>query len=122
MALLTPDVDYAYPNAVFIPFFYGHGLVLLGVFYASIALQIRPYLRDVHKVIGISLVAMICIYFFNFILGDGANFWYLLDRPDNDTIMNFFPDPPLHIFVTIPIAIALFYLIYLPLWVKDKIS
>ncbi len=122
MALLTPDVDYAFPNAVFIPFFYGHGLVLLGVGYASIVLQKRPYLRDVHKVIGISLVGMGFIYLFNLILGEGANFWYLLDKPDSDTIMNFFPDPPFHILVTIPIAICLFYIIYLPFWIKDKIS
>ena len=67
MALLTPELDYAFPNAVFIPFFYGHGLVLLGVGYASIALQKRPYLRDVHKVIGISLVGMGFIYLFNLI-------------------------------------------------------
>jgi len=122
MALLTPDVDYAFPNAVFIPFFYGHGLVLLGVGYASIALQQRPYLRDVHKVIGISLVGMGFIYLFNIILGEGANFWYLLDKPDSDTLMNFFPDPPFHILVTIPIAICFFYIIYLPFWIKDKMS
>jgi uncharacterized membrane protein YwaF len=55
-------------------------------------------------------------------LGEGANFWYLLAKPDSDTLMNFFPDPPFHILVTIPIAICLFYIIYLPFWIKDKIS
>ena len=55
MALLTPDVDFAYPNAVFLPFFYGHTLILLGVFFSVIALKQRPYLKDVHNVIGISL-------------------------------------------------------------------
>jgi hypothetical integral membrane protein (TIGR02206 family) len=122
MALLTPDVDFAFPNAVFVPFFYAHSLILLGVFFSVIALKQRPYLNDVHKVIGISLVLMIFIYLANFVLGDGANFWYLNAKPDNATIMNLFPDPPYHILVTIPVAIALFYIIYLPLWIKDLIT
>jgi len=122
MALLTPDVDFAFPNAVFVPFFYAHSLILLGVFFSVISLKQRPYLNDVHKVIGISLVLMIFIYLANFVLGDGANFWYLNAKPDNATIMNLFPDPPYHILVTIPVAIALFYIIYLPLWIKDLIT
>ena len=122
MALLTPDVDFAYPNAVFFPFFYIHSLILLGVFFSVIALKQRPFLNDVHKVIGISLVLMIFIYLANYLLGDGANFWYLNDKPDNATIMNLFPDPPYHILVTIPVAIALFYIIYMPLWIKDLIT
>ena len=122
MALLTPDVDFAYPNAVFLPFFYGHTLILLGVFFSVIALKQRPYLQDVHNVIGISLVLMVIIFFANYLLGDGANFWYLNDKPDNATIMNLFPEPPYHILVTIPVAIALFYIIYLPLWIRDKLS
>ena len=77
MALLTPDVDFAYPNAVFFPFFYIHSLILLGVFFSVFALKQRPFLNDVHKVIGISLVLMIFIYLANYLLGDGANFWYL---------------------------------------------
>tara|TARA_B100000029_G_C17561034_1_gene953367 strand:+ start:313 stop:1005 length:693 start_codon:yes stop_codon:yes gene_type:complete len=122
MALLTPDLDFAYPNAVFLPFFYGHILILLGVFFSVIALKQRPYLQDVHNVIGISLVLMVIIFIANFLLGDDANFWYLNDKPDNATIMNFFPEPPYHILVTIPVAIALFYIIYLPLWIRDKLS
>ena len=122
MALLTPDVDFAYPNAVFFPFFYIHSLILLGVFFSVIALNQRPYLNDVHKVIGISLVLMIFIYLANYLLGDGANFWYLNDKPGNATIMNLFPDPPYHILVTIPVAIALFYIIYMPLWIKDLVT
>jgi len=36
--------------------------------------------------------------------------------------MDMFPDPPLHILYTTPLAIAVFYLIYLPYFIKDKIS
>ena len=43
MALLTPDIPYGFPSMNFLMFFYGHGLILYGVFYAVIALNQRPY-------------------------------------------------------------------------------
>ena len=122
MALLTPDVDFAFPNGVFFPFFWAHTLILLAVFYAIIALGERPLFRDVHKVIGISIIAMSMIYVINLLLGEGANFWYLMDKPDADSVMNYFPDPPFHLTAVIPIAIAFFYLLYFPFWIKDMVS
>ena len=41
MALLTPDVDFAFPSGYF-SFFWGHTLIILAVFYAIIALKERP--------------------------------------------------------------------------------
>lgn len=122
MALLTPDVDFAFPSGVFFPFFWGHTLILLGVSFAITVFNQRPFIRDLHRVIGISVVAMILIYLINLLLGEGANFWYLMDRPEADSLMNFFPDPPYHLMVLIPIAIAFFYVLYLPFWVKDIIT
>ena len=122
MALLTPDVDFAFPSGVFFPFFWGHTLILLAVSYAIVALRQRPFLRDVHRVIGMSIMLMVIIYFINLLLGEEANFWYLMDKPDADSVMNYFPDPPFHMTVVIPIAIAFFYLLYLPFWIKDRIS
>jgi len=97
-------------------------LVLLGVFYTVITLGERPYFKDVHKVIGVTLILLVGIYIANFILGDDANFWYLKKRPDGASLLDLFPDPPFHILVTIPIAIAMFYLIYLPFGIKDWVS
>ena len=122
MALLTPDVEFGPPSPEYWQFFYGHALVLLGVFYTVIALGERPYFKDVHKVIGVTLILLVGIYIANFILGEDANFWYLKKRPDGASLLDLFPDPPFHILVTIPVAIAMFYLIYLPLGIKDWIS
>ena len=49
-----------------------------------------------------------CIYIINLMLGADANFWFLRDKPQGDTIMNWFPDAPLHITVLIPAAIFAF--------------
>ena len=122
LALITPDVEFGPPSPEYWQFFYGHALLLLGVFFAVIALGERPYLRDVHKVVGVTLILLFGIYLANFILGEEANFWYLKRRPEGETLLNAFPEPPFHIFVIIPLAVAIFYLIYLPLGIKDWIS
>ncbi len=54
------------------------------------------------------------------VLGDPANFWYLMAKPDGASLMDVFPEPPLHLLVTTPLAIGVFYLIYLPYFIKDK--
>ena len=120
MALLTPDIPYGFPSMNFLMFFYGHGLILFGVFYAVIALNQRPYFNEMNKVIVFTLLLAIPIYFINIVLGEPANFWYLADKPAGGSIMDFMPDPPMHVIYTLPIALAAFYLVYLPYFIKDR--
>ena len=86
MALLTPDIPYGFPSMNFLMFFYGHGLILFGVFYAVIALNQRPYFNEMNKVIAFTLLLAIPIYFINIILGEPANFWYLAGKPDAEVL------------------------------------
>ena len=79
----------------------------------------RPILGDIPKVIGVTLVLLIFVYCVNLLIGPPANYWYLVARPVEGTLMDYFPDPPLHLIGTIPLAILLFYIAYLPLQIKD---
>jgi len=45
-----------------------------------------------------------------------------MDKPEADSLMNFFPDPPFHMAIVVPIAIVIFYLLYVPFWIKDMVS
>ena len=120
MALLTPGLSFAFPDPEYVNFYYGHGLILLGVSIAVFCLNERPYFKDFLYVVRITLLLTLIVYILNLILGQDANFWYLKDKPQGDTIMNFFPDAPFHIFVLIPAAIFAFFLSYLPFLIKDK--
>jgi uncharacterized membrane protein YwaF len=82
----------------------------------------RPVLMDISKVIGVTLVLLIFVYIANLLIGPPANYWYLVERPVEGTLMDYFPDPPLHLIGTIPLAILLFYIAYLPLQIKDRIN
>ena len=119
MALFTPALTHTFPDPEYVNFYYGHGLILLGIGIALFALNERPYFRDFLFVVGITLLFTLLIYIINLMLGADANFWYLRDKPQGDTIMNWFPDAPLHITVLIPAAIFAFFLTYLPFLIKD---
>jgi len=91
--------------------------------YATVSLGNRPYAKDILKVTAITLFILLpIVYVINILLGEPANFWYLVAKPDGASLMDMFPDPPLHILYTTPLAIAVFYLIYLPYFIKDRIN
>ena len=122
MALLTPALTYGYPHPEYINFYYGHGLILLGVGMPVFVSKMRPQFSDFIYVVKITLVMTGVIFILNHLLGQDANFWYLKDKPNGDTIINLFPTAPFHIIGLIPVAIFAFYLTYLPYQLKDKIS
>ena len=119
MAVLQPDLAYGFPHPAFMPYFSGHGLIVLAVLYACAVMGARPYLKDVAWVIKISLILMVGIYILNIVLGEGANFWYLKRHPASDSLMNFFPTPPWHIGALIPLTVVVFYASYTPYVLLD---
>ena len=121
MAILTPDINYHDLDYIF--FMIGHGMIIVGIMYATVALGNRPYVNDILKVSAITAFILLpIVYIINILLGEPANFWYLVAKPGGASLMDMFPDPPYHLLYTTPIAIAVFYLIYLPYFIKDRVA
>ena len=121
MAIITPDIpvidlDYAF-------FMIGHGMIVIGVMYATISLGNRPYAKDILTVSLITAFVLLpIVYLINLILGEPANYWYLIAKPAGASLMDAFPEPPYHLLNTTPLAIATFCLIYIPYAIKDKLA
>ena len=121
MAILTPDISHHDLEYIF--FMVGHGMIVVGIMYATVTLGNRPYAKDIVTVSLITpLVLLPIVYVINLLLGEPANFWYLMTKPAGASLMDMFPEPPYHLIVTTPIAIAVFYLIYLPYFLKDRMA
>ena len=121
MAILTPDISHHDLDYIF--FMIGHGMIIVGTMYATVTLGNRPNAKDIITVSLITaLVLLPIVYAINLILGEPANFWYLIAKPEGASLMDVFPDPPYHLLVTTPLAISVFYLIYLPYFIKDKFA
>ena len=119
MAIITPDIEFLDLDYAF--FMIGHGMIIIGIMYATLALNNRPYAKDIVTVSLITALILLPItYLINVILGEPANYWYLMQKPAGASLMDAFPEPPYHLLVVTPLAILMFCLIYIPYFVKDK--
>lgn len=120
-AIITPDIPHHDLDYVF--FMIGHGMIVIGVMYATIALNNRPYAKDILTVSFITACILLPItYIINLILGEPANFWYLMAKPAGASLMDIFPEPPFHLLVLVPLAITVFFVIYTPYFIKDRLQ
>ena len=80
-------------------------------------------MQDILKVSVITTFILLpVIYAINTILVS-LQTWYLAAKPALGTsLMDAFPEPPLHLIYAVPLTIAVFYLIYIPYFIKDRIS
>ena len=88
MALLTPDLTEAWPDIEFFMFFYGHGQIILGIFFALAVLKHRPYLQNFWKMAVITILLLVPILIVNLVIGGEANYWYLMNTPEGESLMD----------------------------------
>ena len=89
MAIITPDISHHDLDYAF--FMIGHGMIVIGIMYATIALNNRPYAKDILTVSFITACILLPItYLINLILGEPANFWYLMAKPAGASLMDAF--------------------------------
>jgi hypothetical integral membrane protein (TIGR02206 family) len=113
MSILTPDTVLGFPSPEYLDTMYGHALILVGVFTAIFHMHERPYLKDYRNLMLVTtFVFLPLVYVFN--LNFETNYWFVLEKPYGDNIMNFFPDAPYHLLALIPAAYAFAFLAYLP--------
>ena len=121
MAIITPDISHHDLDYAF--FMIGHGMIVIGIMYATVALNNRPYAKDILTVALITACVLLPItYTINLLLGEPANFWYLMAKPAGASLMDAFPEPPYHLLVLTPLAIATFVIIYVPYFIKDRLQ
>ena len=120
MAILTPDVPYAFPNIDYVRHMIGHSMILLGVTYAMIVDNQRPFLKDVHRVLIFLSILLLFMYPINLLIGPPANYWYVLEKPPGLNVTQFMREAPFHMIDIYILAVIVCYSIYLPYFINDK--
>jgi len=110
--MLTPDLSVGFPHPRFFHFFLGHGLIMLGVLYATIVWQFRPVLRSAGKAVFASIVLMASVGLLNYLLG--TNYMYLCAKPAQDTLMDAMGAWPWYLLTLILAGSAVYMLCLLP--------
>ena len=120
MSILTPDVEYGFPYIPYIQNQIGHMMIILGVTYAMILDNQRPYLKDVHRVLIFGTFLLGAMYVVNYLLGAPANYWFLMEKPIGDNVTAFMRPAPFHMIDIYLLAIIVCYLIYVPYFLRDR--
>lgn len=118
-ALLTPDLLAGFPSPAFLFFFAGHGLVILGVLYATLALGLRPYARSIPRVLVITLAVAAGVFVVNLWLG--TNFMYLRDKPAQPSVLDWFGPWPEYLPFLLVAGVLSILICYLPFAVLDAL-
>lgn len=116
--VITPDIAEGFPAFDYFRYWVVHLGLLIIVFYATFVFGMRPTFKSVFKsILALQLyVAMMVIV--NALLN--ANYFYLNEKPQSATLLDYFGEWPYYIIVTQIILIPYFLLIYLPFYFTKK--
>ena len=120
MAILTPDIKYAFPNIVYITYFTSHALIVIGVFYMTFIFQYRPTLWSLAKALVLTNVYMLLVIPINLVLD--TNYLFLRHKPVGITLFDAFGPWPWYIPGLEVVGTLLFAAVYLPWFIKDRLA
>ena len=118
--MLTPDLYVGFPSNEFFKYWIVHGGLVLLVLHHILAFRIYPRFKGVGLTfIWLNIYAAL-LYPLN--LSIGANYFYLINKPGNASILDFFGPWPVYIFVAELVAMAFFAVAWLPFLLVGRSS
>lgn len=118
-AILTPDLQYGFPDIDFLLFFVTHGLCLLGITYAALLFKMRPTVQSIWRIFAVTLIYGIFILIINWLLN--TNYLYLCSKPENPSLLDYLGPWPWYLISLAGISLVLFVVYYSPFFTADLI-
>ena len=116
--VLTPDIPLGFPNFDYFRYWVVHLGLLIVIFYATFVFNMRPKLKSVFKSFLALQIYVVIMVVVNKILG--ANYFYLNEKPQSASLLDYFGEWPWYIIVAQIIIIPLFLVVYLPFHLTGK--
>lgn len=119
-AIITPDLYVGFPTYGFFKYWISHvGLVIIVIHYL-LSFQLRPRAKGIFiTFVWLNLYLMIIVPI-NLLLD--ANYFYLMEKPINPSILDLFGPWPTYLLVSEVLAMAFFALAYLPIMWANKLG
>jgi hypothetical integral membrane protein (TIGR02206 family) len=118
--MITPDVQYDFPDIEFVLFFVFHSGIIASVLYMTFGLGWRPHRASLPRVIFWSLFYAAVAGLFDWLLG--ANYGFLRAKPAFATVFNFMPDWPWYIPLLVALGLLSTLVYYAPFFIRDWIG
>lgn len=117
-AVLTPDIALGFPSFDYFRYWVVHLGLLIVIFYVTYVLNMQPKLKSVFKSFFALQLYVIIMIAVNYMLD--ANYFYLNEKPQSASLLDYFGGWPWYILVGQIIIIPLFLLIYLPFYLAKN--
>lgn len=118
-AIITPELPHGFPHYRFIEFFVNHGLIVTGVFYAVLAMRLRPGPGAVWRTLLLTNVCAALAALADWVIGGSANYMYMCRPPAAASPFFFLPWPWYIPFMEL-IGFVLISALYLPFWLRRR--
>jgi hypothetical integral membrane protein (TIGR02206 family) len=112
LALLTPDLRATASSYDFIRYFFAHGCLLILVIVLVFG-KIATF-RPGAPIRANTMLLVYCFFLLIYNRLFGTNFMYLIHKPKNPTLLDYFGPWPVYIFAAELAVIAIFWLLWLP--------
>ena len=116
--VITPDIKDGFPSFDYFRYWIAHLGLLTIIFYFIFVFKMRPKLKSLFKSFLALQMYVALIMVINYFLG--ANYFYLNQKPESASLLDYFGEWPYYILVGQLIVIPLFFIIYLPFYFTNK--
>jgi hypothetical integral membrane protein (TIGR02206 family) len=117
-AILTPNLQFGFPDIRFISFFVGHCGIVVGVIYIMIARRFRPTVSSIWRTLAWSELYLIATLAVDYLTN--VNYGFLLHKPEAASILDYLSDTRwLYILELNGLALIFFVILYTPFAIAD---
>lgn len=117
-AVMTPDIATGFPTFDYIRYWVVHLGLLVVISYATFVFKMMPNFRSLFKSFFVLQLYFLIIMLVNYLLN--ANYFYLNEKPQSASLLDYFGEWPMYIIVVQLILIPYFLIIYLPFYLYKK--
>ena len=117
-AIITPNLQFGFPDFRFFTFFLDHGAIVAGIIYLMVSRMFRPTLTSVWRTLLWSEIYLVVALAIDQVTG--VNYGFLLHKPEAASLLSLLSDwRPLYILQMNLVAIFFFALLYAPFAIFD---
>ncbi|MEP6698231.1 MAG: TIGR02206 family membrane protein [Verrucomicrobiota bacterium] len=117
-AILTPNLQFGFPDFRFLSFFADHCGIVVGVLFLMLSLRFRPDLRSIWRTLIWSEIYLVVTLLVDRLTG--VNYGFLLHKPEAFSILSYLSDGRLlYILQMNGLALVFFALLYAPFAIID---
>jgi hypothetical integral membrane protein (TIGR02206 family) len=110
--LLTPNLEFDFPDGRFLVFFLLHGGVVVTALHVTTSMKHAPRPGSVWRMLGATLAYAVLVTPVN--IGLGTNYGFLVEKPARASLMDHLGDWPWYILSLIGLAMLFYLVLYAP--------